>query len=108
MNKNNLLLYGYYSAIYIGRNVAFDANGTSKIGYGVTPNSQNRVINEGTFGFNQTMWSSPRYGGINLMGQYEYLQRSPWAISAGNPKQTHDSTIYFNIRYTLPGGMPNF
>ena len=108
MNKNNLLLYGYYSAIYIGRNVAFDANGTSKIGYGVTANSQNRVINEATFGFNQTMWSSPRYGGINLMGQYEYLQRSPWTISAGNPKQTHDSTVYFNIRYTLPGSMPSF
>ena len=108
MNKNNLLLYGYYSAIYIGRNAAFDTNGTSKIGYGVTPNTQNRVINEGTFGFNQTMWSSPRYGGINVMGQYEYLERSPWAISAGNPKQTHDNTIYFNIRYTLPGGMPNF
>ncbi len=102
LNKNNLLLYGYYGGIYIGRNTAIDANGT-KIGYGVTANSQNRVINEATFGFNQTMWSSPRYGGINLMGQYEYLERSPWAISAGNPKQTHDSTIYFNIRYTLPG-----
>ena len=34
MNKNNLLLYGYYSGIYIGRNAAFDANGTSRIGYG--------------------------------------------------------------------------
>ena len=108
MNKNNLLLYGYYSAIYIGRNAAFDANGTSRIGYGVAANSQNRVINEGTFGFNQTIWSNARYGGINLMGQYEYLERSPWTISAGNPKQTHDNTIYFNIRYTLPGGMPNF
>jgi len=108
MNKNNLLLYGYYSAIYIGRNAAFDANGTSRIGYGVTANSQNRAINEATFGFNQTMWSNPRFGGINLMGQYEYLERSPWAISAGNPKQTHDSTIYFNIRYTLPGSMPSF
>ena len=108
LNKGNLLLYGYYGAVYIGRNAAFDANGTSKIGYGVAPNSQNRVINEATFGFNQTMWSNPRFGGINLMGQYEYLERSPWAISVGNPKQTHDSTIYFDIRYTLPGSMPIF
>jgi hypothetical protein len=108
MNKNTLLLYGYYGGVYIGRNAAFDANSTTRIGYGVTANSQNRAINEATFGFNQTMWSSPRYGGINLMGQYEYLERSPWAISAGNPKQTHDSTIYFNIRYTLPGLIPNF
>jgi hypothetical protein len=108
LNKNNLLLYGYYGGIYIGRNAAYDANGTSKIGYGVAANSQNRVINEATFGFNQTMWSSPRYGAVNVMGQYEYLERSPWVISAGNPSQTHDSTIYFNIRYTLPGGMPSF
>jgi len=107
VNKNTLL-YGYYGGVYIGRNAALDTNGTSRIGYGVTANSQNRVINEATFGFNQTIWSNARYGGINLMGQYEYLERSPWVISAGNPKQTHDSTIYFNIRYTLPGSMPNF
>jgi hypothetical protein len=109
VNKGNLLLYGYYGGIYIGRNTAFDTNG-ARIGYGYTgsPNSQNRVINEATFGFNQTMWSNPRYGGINLMGQYEYLERNPWSVAAGNPKATHDSTIYFNIRYTLPGSMPNF
>jgi hypothetical protein len=110
MNKNNLLLYGYYSGIYIGRNAALDANGTSRIGYGYagSPNSQNRAIQEATFGFNQTMWSNPRYGGINLMGQYEYLTRNPWSVAAGAPKATHDNTIYFNIRYTLPGSMPNF
>ena len=110
INKNNLLLYGYYGGIYIGRNTAFDTNGTSRVGYGYTgaPNSQNRVINEVTFGFNQTMWSNPRYGGINVMGQWEYLERNPWSVAAGNPKATHDNTIYFNIRYTLPGSMPNF
>jgi hypothetical protein len=110
MNKNNLLLYGYYSGIYIGRNPAIDANGTSRIGYGYagSPNSQNRAIQEGTFGFIQTMWSNPRYGGISVMGQYEYLTRSPWFVAAGAPKATHTNTIYFNIRYTLPGSMPNF
>ncbi|MDP8991019.1 MAG: hypothetical protein M3N41_13180 [Acidobacteriota bacterium] len=108
--KNNLLLYAYYGGIYIGRNTALDANGTTRIGYGYTgsPNSQNRSINEFTFGFNQTMWASPRYGAINVMGQYEYLMREPWFVAAGAPKATHDNTIYFNIRYTLPGGMPNF
>ncbi|MGH9646641.1 MAG: hypothetical protein ACRD4E_07480 [Bryobacteraceae bacterium] len=110
VHQNSLLLYGYYGGIYIGRNAAFDANGTSRIGYGYSgaPNSQNRMINEATFGFNQTMWSSPRYGGVNLMGQYEYLERNPWFVAIGAPKATHDSTIYFNIRYTLPGSMPNF
>jgi len=106
----NTQLYGYYSGIYIGRNSAFDANGTTRIGYGYSgaPNSMNRDIQEITAGFNQTMWSDPRYGAINVMGQYEYLMRSPWFVAAGAPKATHDNTIFFNIRYTLPGSMPNF
>jgi hypothetical protein len=106
----NTLLYGYYSGIYISRNSAIDANGTSGIGYGYSgsPNSQNRDIQEITFGFNQTMWSNPRYGAINVMGQYEWLMRSPWFVAAGAPKGTHDNTIWFNLRYTLPGSMPNF
>jgi hypothetical protein len=106
----SLLLYAYYGAYYIGRNTGLDANGTTKIGYGYTgsPNSQNRVINEITFGFNQTIWASPRYGAINAMGQYEWLERDPWYVALGQPKNTHDNTIYFNLRYTLPGNIPNF
>jgi hypothetical protein len=45
---------------------------------------------------------------MNVMGQYEWLQRDPWYVAVGAPKATHDSTIYVNIRYTLPGTMPNF
>ncbi|MDP9113117.1 MAG: hypothetical protein M3O20_05485 [Acidobacteriota bacterium] len=110
LTVKNTLLYAYYGGIYIGRNTALDANGTTRIGYGYSgaPNSQNRSINELTFGFNQTMWRNPRYGAINVMGQYEYLMREPWSVAAGAPKATHDNTIYFNIRYTLPGAMPNF
>ena len=80
------------------------------VGYGYTgsANSQNRAIQEITFGFNQTVWGNPRYGAINLIGQYEYLTRNPWYIAAGSPDQTHDNTIYFDIRYTLPGSMPAF
>jgi hypothetical protein len=106
----NTLLYAYYGGIYVGRNTALDANGTTKIGYGFTgsPNSQNRAINEITFGFNQTIWRNPRYGAINLMGQYEWLQRAPWYVAPGAPKGTHDNTIYVNVRYTLPGSMPSF
>jgi hypothetical protein len=104
----NTLLYAYYSGDYIGRNVAVDANGTSLIGYGYrgAANSQNRSIQEITFGFNQTIWKDPKYGAINLMGQYEYLMRLPWYVAANAPKGTHDNTIYFNIRYTLPGSAP--
>ena len=103
------VMYAYYGGVYIGRNVTIDTTG-KPVGYGYTgsSNSQNRAINEFTFGFNQTLWASPRYGGINLMGQYEWLERSPWFVAAGAPKGTHDNTIYMNIRYTLPGGMPSF
>lgn len=108
----NTLFYAYYGGIYIGKDVALDANGTSLIGYGYTgaANSQNRSIQEITFGFNQTIWASPRYGAINYMGQYEYILREPWfatATQAGG-MQTHDNTIYFDLRYTLPGGNPKF
>ena len=106
------LLYAYYGGIYIDRSVMVDANGTSLIGYGYKGSSQNRAINEVTFGFNQTMWKDPRYGAINFMGQYEWLERALWSYSSslagGAPTQTHDSTIYLDIRYTLPGSMPNF
>ena len=103
-----LLLYAYYGGVYVGRNVAVDANGTNLVGYGFkgSSNSQNRSIQEGTFGFNQTMWKDPRYGAINFMGQYQYLTRNPWYVAAGAPKSAHDNTIYFNLRYTLPGSAP--
>ena len=106
----NTLLYAYYGGVYIGRDSAYDANGKSLIGYGYTgsPNSQNRIINELTFGYNYTFWKSPRHGAVNFMGQYEWLQRNPWYVALGSPKATHDNTIYFNVRYTLPGSIPNF
>jgi len=104
----NTQLYAYYSGDYIGRNVAIDANGTSLIGYGYrgAATSQNRSIQEITFGFNQIIWKDAKYGAINLMGQYEYLMRLPWYVAVNAPKATHDNTIYFNVRYTLPGRRP--
>jgi hypothetical protein len=103
------LLFAYYGGIYIDKNVVIDSNG-KQVGYGYTgsANSQNKAIQEITFGFNQTIWANPRYGAINLIGQYEYLTRNPWYIALGAPDQTHDNTIYFDVRYTLPGSMPKF
>ncbi len=103
-----VLLYAYYGGIYIGRNVVVDSNGTSLVGYGYrgSANSQNKAIQEITFGFNQTVWKDAKYGAVNLMGQYEYLTRDPWYVALNSPKATHDNTIYINVRYTLPGGVP--
>jgi hypothetical protein len=106
----NTLLYAYYGGIYVGRDVVVDANGTSLVGYGYrgSSNSQNRAIQEISFGFNQTLWKDPKYGALNFMGQYEYLLRSPWywAANVAGGKSTHDNTIFFNFRYTLPGSAP--
>jgi hypothetical protein len=110
-NVKNTLLYGYWGGTYIGRDVALDANGTSLIGYGYkgSSNTQNRMIQEVTLGFNQTMWKSPRYGAVNFMGQYMYEVRAPWYYAGGaGGKGTQNSTVFFNLRYTLPGGMPAF
>jgi hypothetical protein len=105
----NTLLFAYYGGIYIGRDVTLDTTG-KPVGYGYlgSANGQNRAIQEGTFGFNQTVWKNSRYGAINLIGQYEYATRDPWAVAAGAPKGTHDNTIYFDVRYSLPGSMPKF
>ena len=111
LERVNSLLFGYYGGIYISKNVVVDTTGKTPalVGYGYTgsSNSQNKAIQEITFGMNQTVWANPRYGAINLICQYEYLTRNPWYVGTG-PDQTHDNTIYFDVRYTLPGSMPKF
>jgi hypothetical protein len=105
------LLWAYYGGIYVGRDVALDANGTSLIGYGYrgSSNSQNRAIQEFTIGFTETFWKDPKYGALSFIGQYEYLTRDPWywAANIAGGKATHDNTIYLDLRYTLPGGVPS-
>ncbi|MGD0049297.1 MAG: hypothetical protein ABSE42_20070 [Bryobacteraceae bacterium] len=102
------LLYAYFGGLWIGQNFALDANGTTKIGYGFlgSANSQNHIEREYTFGINQTIWKDAKYGAINVMGQYEYLTRNPWYVALNALNHADDSTIYFNVRYTLPGGPP--
>jgi hypothetical protein len=104
----NLMLWGYYGAVLVGRDVALDANGTSLIGYGFTgsANSQNRAIQEGTIGFTKTFWKDAKYGSLSFIGQYEYATRNPWYVATNAPKSAHDNTIYMDLRYTLPGGVP--
>src|SRR5205814_6145839 len=75
LTHKNTLLYTYYGGLYVYRNTAFDANGTSLIGYGYSgaPSGQNRSVQEATFGFTQTFWKNAKYGALSLMGQYSYL-----------------------------------
>ncbi len=104
----NTLFYGYYGGIWIGRYTVIDPSNGKPVGYGYTgsSNSQNKAIQEATFGFNQTLWKDAKYGAVNLMGQYSYLTRNPWYVALGTPKNAHQNQLYFNLRYTLPGSAP--
>jgi hypothetical protein len=104
----NVAPYLYYGGVYAGRNAAFDANGTTRIGYGYTgsPNSQNRSIQEVTFGWTHTLWRDGKYGALQYMAQYAYFFRNPWYVAPGSPKNAHEDVIWFNLRYVLPGTAP--
>jgi hypothetical protein len=109
--KKNTLLYAYYGGVYIGRNVTVDTTGTKPalVGYGFSgaPNSQNKSVQEMTFGFNQTLWKDAKFGALNLMGQYAYFSRNPWYLAAGLPTHAYMNEIWVNLRYTLPGSAPS-
>jgi hypothetical protein len=102
------LLYGYYGGIYAQRNATTDLNG-KPIGYGYTgsPTSHNRTIQEATFGFSQSLWKDAHYGGLNLLGQYSYLTRSPWFVSTGKPADANIHMVFLTLRYSLPGSAPS-
>ena len=104
----NFQPYIYYGGIYIGRNTALDANGTTRIGYGYTgsPNSQNRSIQEITGGWTHTIWRDGKYGALQWMAQYAYFFRNPWYVALNAPKNAHETAIWFNLRYVLPGTAP--
>ena len=104
----NTMLWGYYGAIFIGKDVAVDTNG-KLVGYGYpgSSNAMNRNVQEGTIGITQTFWKDPRYGALSFIGQYEYLTRRPWYVAPGALSNAADHTVYLDLRYTLPGGAPN-
>jgi hypothetical protein len=101
------LFYAYYGGVYVSRNMALDANGTTKIGYGpIASDGQNRAIQEITFGSNTTLMKDVKWGALNLMFQYSYLQRNPWLAATGAPSNAHADMGFVNFRYTLPGIAP--
>jgi len=104
----NFAPYVYYGGVYIGRNTAFDANGTTLIGYGYTgsPNSQNRSVQEITGGWTHTLWRDGKYGALQWMAQYAYFFRNPWFVAPNAPKGAHQNAVWFDFRYVLPGTAP--
>jgi hypothetical protein len=104
----NTQIYGYYGGVYVQRNVAIDPANGNFIGYGYagSPSGQNRVIHQATFGFTRTFWRDPKYGALQLMGQYSYISRHPWNVATGQPTDGHVHMTFMNLRYLLPGAPP--
>jgi hypothetical protein len=101
-----VLLFGYYGGVYVGRDMLLDTNG-NKIGYGpISSDGQNRAIQEFTIGSNTTLMRDPKWGAVNLIFQYSYLERDPWLAAVGAPTNAHLSMGFFDVRYTLPGSAP--
>ncbi|HLJ91231.1 MAG TPA: hypothetical protein VKZ53_30820 [Candidatus Angelobacter sp.] len=102
------LFYTYYGGVYYSRNFALDntvgAKANTFIGYGGpgSANSNNKSIQEPTFGWIQTFWKQPQYGALQLITQYSYLTRAPWFVATNAPKNAHLSMGWVNLRYTLP------
>ncbi|MGH9436596.1 MAG: hypothetical protein ACRD22_01555 [Terriglobia bacterium] len=101
--SKSILLYGYYGGIDIARNAAREANG-NPVGYGFfgSPASNNRTIQEATFGFVPTIWKRPDSGALSLILQYSYLTRTPWYAAPGAPRNAHASMYWVGLRYTIP------
>ncbi len=102
-NKKNLI-YSYYSGVAIERDTALDANGKTLIGYGFqgSPLTNNKTIQEFTFGYSPTFYKNNNYGAFGMNFQYSYLLRDPWYVPAAGPKDAHLNLFYIDIRYTLP------
>jgi hypothetical protein len=102
------MLYAYYGAAYIDSTAYVSSYGMggvpTYVGYGYpgSPNSANRVINEPTFGFIQTFWKNPKYGALQWVNQYSYLERVPWYVAPGSSKNAHLSMVYTDLHYVLP------
>jgi len=101
------MVYGYYGYVYVGRNYSLTgcgATGTGFCGYGFpgSANTNNRSVDEPTIGFIPTFWRNPNYGALSLITQFSYLNRNPWVVLAGAPRNAHAGMAYIDLRYTLP------
>jgi hypothetical protein len=102
------MLFTYYGAMYAQRNDSLDITSTAAtqpfVGFGgpSSANSNNRTVQEPTFGWIQTFWKNPQYGALQFISQASYLTRSPWFVAAGAPKNAHLTMVWLDLRYILP------
>jgi hypothetical protein len=49
-----------------------------------------------------TFFRDPAIGGLQLMGQFSHVSRTPFSVPAGTPSSATVNMVYVNVRYTLP------
>lgn len=92
---------GYYSGVYLDRNVVVDQNG-SLVGFGFEgSNAARRSIQQWTGTWGHLLWASESSGSLQWNSQYSYIQNYPWAASTG-PRQGTAHLVFGQIRYNLP------
>jgi hypothetical protein len=98
------LLEFSYSGAYFDRVFSTDPSTGNLVGYGFkgSANSNNRAIQEGTFGTQTTLWTRFGYGSVQVLTQSSYITRAPWYVAPNTPKNAHVFAGYANLRYVLP------
>jgi hypothetical protein len=106
----------YYSGAYFQRNFGLLAStatppptcdgvsGFTCIGFGFpgSANTNNKSFQEGTFGITKTIWGSPNHGKLQFITQSSWVERTPWSVSSGAPRNAHAFLQYIDLRYVLP------
>jgi hypothetical protein len=103
------LLYAYYGGLYTRKNYDIDPATGKPVGWGYPGSgaTQNRIIQEPSFGLTQTFFKDPKYGALQLILQYSYLTRNPFVVpSTASASNAHTNMIFADLRYVLPGSAP--
>ena len=103
------LLYAYYGGVESRKDYTIDPATKKPVGWGYAGSgaTQNRIIQEPSFGLTQTFWKDPKFGALQLILQYSYLSRIPFVVpSTASSNNAHSSMIFADLRYVLPGSAP--
>jgi len=95
--------YGYYSDVSISKDYV-QTGATTYVGYGNpgSANTNNKSVEEYTLGDAFVFWKNPAYGDLKFLVQASYLDRKPWFVAPGTPKNAHLGMFYLDLRYDLP------
>jgi len=78
------LVSAIYGGAYFDRVSSIDPSTNKLVGYGFTGSA------------------NTNNGAVQLITQFSYIERTPWYVAPGTPKNAHLFENYFDIRYVLP------